>query len=242
MSYHKALAGTGWVSIVPGDTYPDPIHLAEIDGFDIDVTVETADLENSDGDVIDSFDTKRVIEGQISLKDFSNSLLAAATKGVTVATGANVGYSQSGTIPTTPFQITVTHSATFTTDLGVIDLTSGKAMTAAATATGTGVYAVSAGVYTFNTADVSSSVLINYRATTTADTTATVSVTSSSTSKFGLHFYGTKAGKSFGIYVPQALLKGMSAKFAKSAWVGNTLKWTATADASNNLIYTYSPE
>ncbi len=37
MSYSKSLAGVGWISLVPSGTYPDPIMLAEVDGFDIDV-------------------------------------------------------------------------------------------------------------------------------------------------------------------------------------------------------------
>lgn len=247
-TYHKSLAGVGWISLVPGGSNPDPVVLAEVDelGFDSDESQE--DLEDENGDVIDAFVTKRVISGTISLKDFANSLLAMVTRGVTITPGRPIGYTHSAAIPATPFQITVPLTAptrTFTQDMGVIDLTAGKAMTCDATATGAGVYAVdSAGQYTFNTADTGHTVLIYYRATpSTADgTTAAIATSASEASKYGLHFYNTKAGKSFGLYVPQALIPGISGKFAKGSWVSSSLKWKATKDSNGKLTYWYLPE
>lgn len=246
MSYHKSLAGVGWVSIVPGGTYPDPIHLAEVESLDFNVTEEDSDLEDSNGDVIDSFPTKRVIEGSLSLKSFTGSLLAAVTRGVTVAPGGKLGFSQTSVIPTTPFEITVTEGATFADDLGVIDLTAGKAMTAAATATGAGVYAVNAstGTYTFNTADAGHSILINYRATkaTTGVTSAIASSAASSTAYFGLHCYAASAAKPWGIYIPQARLPGLSAKFSKGGWSDTTMRFKAIKDSTNQFAYVYTAE
>lgn len=246
MSYHKSVQGVGWVSLVPSGTYPDPVHLAEIEALDFNITEEDADLEDSNGDIIDSFTTKRVFEGTVTLKDLSASLIAAATRGVTVAAGTKQGYAQSGVIPTTPFQITVTNGATFADDLGVIDLTSGKAMTCAATATGTGVYAVNTttGQYTFNTADAGHTVLINYRATqsSTGNTASIASATASSNTYYGLHCHQVIAGKPWGIYIPQARLPGLSAKFSKGGWSDTTLKFKASKDASNNFVHVYLPE
>jgi hypothetical protein len=244
MSYHKSVQGVGWVSLVPSGTYPDPVHLAEIEAMDLNITEEDGDLEDSNGDIIDSFTVKRVIEGTVTLKDISGSLLAATTRGVTVAAGTKQGYAQTSTIPTTPFQITVTNGATFADDLGVIDLTSGKAMTCAATATGTNVYSVTAaGVYTFNTADAGHSVLINYRATQAAvGTTSTIASATAAQAYYGLHCYQVIAGKPWGIYVPAARLPGLSAKFGKGGWSDTTIKFKATKDASNNFVHIYLPE
>ena len=244
MSYHKSVQGVGWVSLVPSGTYPDPVHLAEIEAMDLNITEEDGDLEDSNGDIIDSFTVKRVIEGTVTLKDISGSLLAATTRGVTVAAGTKQGYAQTSTIPTTPFQVTVTNGATFADDLGVIDLTSGKAMTCAATATGTNVYSVTAaGVYTFNTADAGHSVLINYRATQAAvGTTSTIASATQSQAYYGLHCYQVIAGKPWGIYVPAARLPGLSAKFGKGGWSDTTIKFKATKDASNNFVHIYLPE
>lgn len=244
MSYSKSLQGVGWVSIVPGGTYPDPVHLAEIESLDFNVNEEDAELEDQSGDVIDTFRTKRVIEGTISLKGFTGSLLAAATGGVTVAAGGKLGYAQTTTIPTTPFQITVTEGATFADDLGVIDLTAGKAMTCGATATGAGVYAVNTatGVYTFNTADAAHSVLINYRSTkSTTGVTADIAAAVGATPYYALHCY-QPSGKPWGIYIPQARLPGVSTKFSKKGWTDTTLKFKATKDTSGKFAYVYAPE
>lgn len=244
MAYHKSLQGVGFISIVPTDTYPDPIHLAEIDSLDFNINETDSDLIDSAGDVIDSFTSQRVIEGTISLKDISGSLLAAVTRGVTVtAASSQQGYSQTSTIPTTPFEIDV--SASTAVDLGVINLTTGKAMTCAATATGTGVYAFNAstGVYTFNTADSGSSVLLTYRKpTTTASTTDIASVVSQSQTYFGLHCYNGIAAKPWGLYVPAARIPGIGAKFGKAGWSDVTLKWKATKDSNNKFVYLYTPE
>jgi hypothetical protein len=244
MAYHKALQGVGWVSIVPGGTNPDPIHLAEIEALDFNVNEEDSDLEDGNGDIIDSFTAKRSIEGTITLKDITPQLIAAATRGVTVSTGIVQGFAQTGVIPSTPFQITVTEGATFATDLGVIDLTAGKPMTCDATATGAGVYAVSAaGVYTFNTADATHTVLINYRATKAATgSKALIDSATSAQTYFGLHCKTTTATKPWGIFVPAARLMGISVKFSKAAWSDTTLKWKATKHATLGFATVYGAE
>jgi hypothetical protein len=65
-------------------------------------------------------------------------------------------------IPTTPFQITVAQSATFVEDWEVIDAATGLPFVKAASSPAAGQYSVSAGVYTFNTADVGKFPLITY--------------------------------------------------------------------------------
>lgn len=243
MSYHKSVAGVGWVAIVPSGTNPDPLHLAEIQSLELTENVETADLENADGDVIDAFVTKRTVEGSIALKDYSNSLLAYASRGATVATGYKAGFSTTQTIPSTPHQITITppNSGTYATDLGVIDLTAGKMLKCDASAVAGVSYSLSGAVYTFASGDASHSVLINYQCTYTTGTTATVAAASASTvTKYALHCYNGNAGRNTGLYVPQALVFGLSAKFAKGGWVDSTLKFKATLDVSNNLYYAYN--
>ena len=70
---------------------------------------------------------------------------------------------ETGSIPATPFQITVANGATFNTDLGVVWATTGLPLTKVASAPATGQYSVSnAGVYTFAAADTGKAVLIDY--------------------------------------------------------------------------------
>lgn len=83
--------------------------------------------------------------------------------GQTVTTGQQVPiFSEVGTIPATPFQVTVANSATWLADGGVVDTTSGLTMLRVPSAPATGQYSVAAGVYTFAVADVGHTVAIDY--------------------------------------------------------------------------------
>lgn len=248
MGYHQALPGIGWASFVPvGATNPTPIHVATVSGGSYSIKRTTVPLKNADGYVIDSFVAEESIAGKLTFSDWSNSLLSMAARGVTVAAGQKIGASHPATIPTTPFEITVTQGATFADNLGVMDLTAGKKMTRAATATGAGVYSVNTttGVYTFNTADAGHQVLIMYRYTAAASgATGEIALsTASANTKFSIHIYQPRVtSKEWGFYVPAASINNLDVAFKKDGWSEVSLDWEAVADASNKLIYTYGPE
>lgn len=68
---------------------------------------------------------------------------------------------EAGVIGSTPYQITVTNSGTWTTDLGVTK-TDGTTYLRVASSPITGQYSVAAGVYTFAAADTTFNMLISY--------------------------------------------------------------------------------
>ena len=76
-------------------------------------------------------------------------------------------YNEAGTIPTTPYQVTVANAATWSVDLGVKYAANGNPLTRVASAPATGQYSVVAGVYTFAAADTTLAVLISYTYTQT---------------------------------------------------------------------------
>ena len=83
--------------------------------------------------------------------------------GQTASVGAKYFISQeSGSIPTTPFIVTVSQSALFFEDLGVTYTLTGVALTRVASAPITGQYSVAAGAYTFAAADTGLGVKIDY--------------------------------------------------------------------------------
>ena len=90
--------------------------------------------------------------------------------GVTRATGyTQVAITEAGAVPaSTPWQITVANSANFVADLEVTYAATGLPLTKVASAPAAGQYSVTAGVYTFNTADAGKAVLISYSYTTAA--------------------------------------------------------------------------
>lgn len=75
----------------------------------------------------------------------------------------SVAKDEAGTIPGTPYQITVANGATWVIDLGVRNATTLIPLTRVASAPATGQYSVSgAGVYTFAAADTTLPMLISY--------------------------------------------------------------------------------
>lgn len=246
MGYHKSLPSVGWVSLVPSGTNTTPIHLATISSASFSMKQANADLKDSDGYTIDSFVTGLDVTGDLQLSDFSNSLLAAVARGVTVTAGQSIGASHAAPIPTTPFAITVTQSATWTDDLGVMDLTKGKQLARVASAPATGQYSVAAGVYTFASADTGDNVLIMYRYTAAASgTTAEVAKATSGSQapRYAIHVYQPKvSSKEWGFYVPNAQIPELSASFKREGWSDVKLTWTAILSTTNKLIYTYGPE
>lgn len=71
-------------------------------------------------------------------------------------------FEESGTVPGTPFAITVANAANFVDDLGVFAGATGLPLRKVASTPAVGEYSVAAGVYTFNTADTTKVMKITY--------------------------------------------------------------------------------
>lgn len=246
MAYHKSIAGIGGrIYIVPSGTNPDKIQLATVKSWNFDLSQEEIELRGSGLDVLETLPVKRSVKGKLSLSDFSTNLIAAVTSGTTITAGSVQGTVQSTTVPTTPFQVTVTNSAQFVQDLGVIDLTAGKEMTEGATATGTGVYSVAAGVYTFNTADSAHNVKISYRYTVAA-TGKSLEVAAAdagiAATRYELHVYGSAGGKSYGFWFPAVSIPNLSLSMSPEAYSDVSVDFTAFLSATDKLMYAYLPE
>lgn len=111
------------------------------------------------------------------LADIDIRMLASLFFGRTAAAGIRgIVDNFAGSIPTTPFTITVTppSSGTWATDLGARYASNGIPLTRVASAPAAGQYSVAAGVYTFAAADTGTAVMISYE------------FTASSTSRFNL--------------------------------------------------------
>ncbi len=104
---------------------------------------------------------------------FYNDIFFGASSTPTVAQTICID-GENGTIPATPYQVTVTNSATFGIDLGVIFSATGLPLTRVASSPATGQYSVAAGVYTFAAADTTLGVKISYTYTTSTGATLTI--------------------------------------------------------------------
>lgn len=178
---------------VPNVSNPTPIPIASLKGCKVGIKQSKKGFRGNQRDLIDVGDGARDWSIEIDSADFRAEALKLVVPGGTTVTGGRLVAIAEGptTIPGTPFQVTVSQSANWAEDAGVLDLTAGVWMTRGATATGTGVYSVAAGVYTFNTSDASHVVYISYAYTSASlgrTTTISNSIQSAST-PFKLRVY-----------------------------------------------------
>jgi hypothetical protein len=113
------------------------------------------------------------IQGKSKFATINGAVLNDLFFGQSMATSNFNGVvnDEAGTVPAvTTFTITVANSATWVTDLGVIDTLTGLAMVKVAAAPITGQYSCAAGIYTFAAADASKAVKISYIYTIAAGT------------------------------------------------------------------------
>lgn len=132
------------------------------------------------------------VEGKAKFASLVGGLVNDLFFGGTNATGQTIPiFGETGTIPATPFQITVVNGATFKEDLGVTVVATGLAMLRVASAPATGQYSVSAaGVYTFAAADTGKAVAIDYSYTAAASGNKTTisNLLSGTTPSFAIAF------------------------------------------------------
>lgn len=117
-------------------------------------------------------------KGKITFGQFNGRVINELFFGGSSAGGQKlVVDSESGSIPGTPYAVTVANGATFADDLGVVGVVSGVPMTRVSTGPTTGQYSVNTttGVYTFAAADTLLAVKISYSWTTTGGQTFTIS-------------------------------------------------------------------
>jgi hypothetical protein len=154
-------------------TNPTPLQGLTIQDVSIDISGDIKELKGAsqfpdDTAVADKKGSGKFSIGRKDLTMFNQIFFAD-----TVATGGtSVSPNEAHNVPaSTPFTVTVTppSTGTFETDLGVVYQATGKELQKLTTGTPTtGQYTVSAGVYTFASADTGLAVLISYSYTLTA--------------------------------------------------------------------------
>jgi hypothetical protein len=154
-------------------TNPTPVRFGVLQDCSLDVSFESKMLYGNQQFPIAVGRSKGKISVKAKAAQISAPLMNAIIFGQTVTTGQQLVSIDEGptAIPTTPFQITVTNSATFVADLGVYNASTGLPMKRVASAPAAGQYSVSvAGVYTFASADqvAGVQVKINYSYTIAA--------------------------------------------------------------------------
>lgn len=154
------------------------------------------------------------------------------------ATGQNlVAIDENHTIPATPYQVTVTNSAQYTTDLGVKYAATGLPLIKVASSPATGQYSVAAGVYTFAAADTTMGVNISY-VYTSASSGKTITITNQllgSAAFFQAVFTEVYQGKTMTLTLNQCMSSKFTLPYKLEDFTLADFEFGAFADASNTI-------
>ena len=178
------------------------------------------------------------ITGKAKLARIYSTTYNSLFFGQTQATGALLqAVNEAGTIPTTPYQVTVTNSATWVTDLGVFYSATGVQLTRVASGPTTGQYSVAAGVYTFAAADTTLGVQINYTYTSAsgAQKLTLSNQLMGAGPTFQINIAETYSSKVLNIQLNANVASKLSFPFKNQDFVMNDFEWQSLADASGNL-------
>lgn len=159
-------------------------------------------------------------------------------QGVTAATALNFALNEAGTVPAPsgPYTVTVSHSATFTTDWGVNYSATGIPLTKVASGPTAGQYSVSAGVYTFAAADTGLVMQISYEYTGTTGTELVITNQLMGTSPtFALVLACTYKGNVANIHLNQCISEKLAFPFKNTDYTILEFDFQAYCDGGGNL-------
>lgn len=146
-----------------------PMNFGLIQDVSIDISFDNKELYGQFQFPVAVGRGKAKVAGKAKMARVSGLMFANLFFGQALTTGQlATSFGESGTIPGTPFQVTVANSATWVDDYGVVYSATGLPLTRVASAPVAGQYSVAAGVYTFAAADTTKVVLISYTYTISA--------------------------------------------------------------------------
>ncbi len=184
---------------------------------------------------------KTKIEGKIGTANIDvsawNQLFFGGT--VTNASEKRQAVNEAGTVPAmSTYTITVTNAASFFLDLGVNLVTTGAPLKQVASAPATGEYSVAAGVYTFNAAQASAAVLINYLYTATTVGSGSLTINNNlmgTTPKFQLVCSQVYNAKSFVLMLYSAVSDKLSMPLKQDDFMMPEISFQAQANDANQI-------
>lgn len=160
--------GTGVVFCLPnaGNTAanPTPMKLGILQEASVEFKADLKKLFGQSQLAVAKARGKIEVSGKAKIATLDPMSLNQLYFGQTEAAGlTTMAVDEAATIPGTPYQVTVTNTATFVTDYGVTFTLTGLPLTKVTSSPATGQYSVSAaGVYTFAAADTALGVKISY--------------------------------------------------------------------------------
>ncbi len=154
-----------------------PVQFGTLQDVTLDISRTLKELYGQNQFAVAIGAAQQKITGKAKIGQVNGQLYNDLFFGGTSATGQTLlAYNEAGSIPAaTAYTVTVTNSATWVADEGVVYTATGLPFKRVASAPAVGQYSVAAGVYTFAAADASKGVLISYAYTSAATGTTITS-------------------------------------------------------------------
>ncbi len=153
-------------------TNPTAQQVGVVQNVKMNATAAIKELYGQSQYPVDTAIGKRGIKGSFEFAQITNGIISQLFTADPITTGVvKIVVNEAGSVPGTPYGITVTHSANWFADLGVQYATTGIALTKVASGPTIGQYSVAAGVYTFAAADTLAAMLLSYQWTDSASGT-----------------------------------------------------------------------
>jgi hypothetical protein len=232
--------GIGSVTLIPAGATPTPVQIAVISDVSVDISFDIKELRGQFQFPVDVARGTGKITGKAKNASIAGGLILAALGQGSSGTGSVAGVTgEAGVVPATPYQVTTAQSATWTADLGVLDLTSGTILVRVAGTPTTGQYSVAAGVYTFAAADTTHNVAISYSYSVAGGKTTSLNnaaMGAIAVSTFGLDVFNNYEGFGFGIQFPAVVIPKLSYAFKAEAYTDQDLDFQAFQSPTSQLI------
>jgi len=224
---------------------PTPVLLGSMQDISLDLSVDLKTLYGSKRYPIAVGQGKGKIEVKAKHAEIDGGVLGSLFFGKAAAAGIKAAvFDSAGTIPTTPFQITISppNTGTFVADLGVVFTATGVQLTRVASAPAANQYSVNTGtgVYTFNTADSTKAVQISYEYTSNATTGQVWTMTNDVmgyTPSFTLLLQNSYDGKNLVCKLNRAVSGKLGVPLKSDDFAIYDFEAEAFADAAGNIGY-----
>lgn len=238
--------GVGQLVVTPSGSNPTPVQLAILQDASLDISFAEKLLYGAYQLPVDVARGEAKLGIKAKEAQISSQLIGSFLAGSSSGTGYTAGaINETGTVPAAPsYTITVTNSATFVSDSGVVDLTAGIVLTRVASTPATGQYSVSAGVYTFAAADASHSVWISY-AYTVAGSGKTITYNNQlmgQGTSYALDLFNIFRSKVIGFHFYAVTLPKLSLPFKNNDYTMSDIDISVFADSSGRVAQYYESD
>lgn len=235
--------GTGQLYSVPQGG-GNPLRIGALQDVSVEFSGDVKMLYGQYQFPLDVARGKTKIEGKIGSGNIDVAAFNTIFFGQTVTGNSEKkqAINEAGSVPaSSTYTITVANAATFSLDLGVTLVTTGQPLTQVASSPSAGQYSVSSGgVYTFNVAQASAAVLINYLYTATTANSGTLNINNQlmgTTPKFQLVASQTYNNKVFTMLLYAITTEKLSLPLKQDDHLISEISFSAFADDLNRIGY-----